>query len=960
MLKKKFLLTVALSAIISSAYAAKIKNQIKPEDFKLAKTGKFSSLPTNEHIRIKGQNYTTITITDKVKANNLARIGVNTGHGGSTQNDASKLRSVINFEGKIFRSCVKILKNTDGNLVLFGAPEDRYAGGIYEIYKNGALTFISGAHKGEKAKILELKRVIEFLPQWGKEVSGYELTLDKKFTNAVPMIQKKKGEKKPKGWKPKSPDGVLIENLNLQTAGSFNPHYWWSQNVKIEQENRPGGTGKVSGRFSSDGTKKGYAHIRLSGSPNSNKGEAITKFWAKKVEGSPELKVVFGTGQEVVVELTEKWKLYTVKMDAAKFTDYAPQIVVTGKGQVLVDEIENYVGGDTNPTPFRDDFIATLKELDIGIFRVLQMGGNTIENMLRPRVEETVFGSSPWYLSKNWKEKETRGRDGTYSFHEVCRLAEYMNIDPWYCIPGTLHNEEMDLLMEFLGGPKGTKGGDMRIALGHEKPWTKSLRQINIEYGNEQWNLFGPYAWGGFGGADYWHDLTARAKASPYYKKNIIFHAGSQNVSKMQAAGHCVNNGNMDRVSTAPYIWFRYNPWEEHLINTGKADLFKTVYADCLDNIAYKMGMVADELKKGGMEGMSIYEYNYHVTAGSGPLYERYRITQSLGGAINLANGMLYMQKELNTKEQNVFMLGGAKESHDYYVNSKRYPSWGITYLDEKTGKTRIKPFGYALSLMNKAIFAGGDSVQTKHKGDDPVFEAVGRFGSVWTDIKKGEYAKMTDIPLLWSYAFKKDNKRSILLINLDTEKDHVIEIIFSGSATNVESWILTHDKIDANNYNKSFAQMALENEFLYSMQIQLGSKEWKAKYTEKYLANKNSGELAQEMFTDLFIPLKETPSLFHQRMKDSAARWIKNSAKKQMTLNKMLKSIAGELGKVKQSNPARLPGDVKKTFLTWVEKHSKEHKPMVELEKIKIKNFKTGSKINVPKHSMQVIRWEE
>jgi len=964
-MNKKIVLGLTLSLAMLSTVAEAGKRKKKPplpvESYKITKTEPFKAGSLKDREQIQGQDYTSITITDEVKCAGVAPIGVNIGRS-TPQSHASKLRSVMNFEGTMYRSCAKIMKNEDGRFIVMGSGGA--ANGILEIYKGATLTILTGKHKGEKATIKSLKQVSEFYPAWGKKVGGYELELNKEFPNANPMIKSKEAKEKKKKGKKKTPDGVLIENLNLQNIGHLPPSGWWSKGITIYQENRPGGTGKVSGLFTATDGKKGFAYAKIGGTPrNYTKGETIVKFWAKKIEGNSKIKIVFSKGIEQVVTPTSKWEQYTIKQDAEKFTTPTFDLQVVGAGKVLLDEIAVYVGGDENPGPFRDDYIKFLKEdLNIGIIRVLQMGGNSIENMLRPRTEGTRFASSPFYFSDDWKKSKVGKTDGSYSFHEFCVLSEQIKIDPWYCIPGTLHVKEMDLLMEYLGGPAGTKGGDMRIALGHPKPWTETLRQINIEYGNEQWNIFAPYLWGGFGAGDYWNDLTARAKKSPYFNEKIIFHAGSQNWSAPQASNHCETNPDMDRVTVAPYIWHKYHNWQDYLVETKQTDIFKMGYGYSLDIIACKMGKVNDELVKGGMEGMSVYEFNYHMSQGSGPLYNRYKFAKSLGGAINIMNSVLYMQKEFRAKEQCLFILGGGKETASYYGNGKLWPGWNLTYFDKEKDAFVLEPIGIGLSLINKAIFAGAESLKTTHKGEEPRFETIGHMPSIYTDVKKGEIAKLTDIPSLWSYAFRKDNKRSIVLINMDTEKDRTMQINFKGSAKNVESWIMTDDKIDASTHNRGAATEALRHEFLYSIgSLQPNSKEWKAKYTNEYLSSKKAHVLALEMFNDSFIPVKTEGRLWKTIIEETAKKWIAEEAKDIKTIEEFKQSIKNELETAKYSSKIeRCSSDVKKHFFNWVDKHSKEHKPTLKAEKTNIENFKSGSKIVVPKHSMQMIRWEE
>jgi len=152
------------------------------------------------------------------------------------------------------------------------------------------------------------------------------------------------------------------------------------------------------------------------------------------------------------------------------------------------------------------------------------------------------------------------------------------------------------------------------------------------------------------------------------------------------------------------------------------------------------------------------------------------------------------MMREFPAKEQCFFNF-----NQEYYkVGNRNNPGWGAV-LSKKSDAQRLRPNGLALELANRAIFDGGNCLEVTHKGEEPTFDIEGyHFGSIYQ--KKGKTAKMAKVPMLWAHAFGAENKKSIVLINYDLEKERTVEVKFNGNAKNTKSWILTGDSSTANN----------------------------------------------------------------------------------------------------------------------------------------------------------------
>ncbi|MBI5724090.1 MAG: hypothetical protein HZA50_09050, partial [Planctomycetes bacterium] len=529
-----------------------------------------------------------------------------------------------------------------------------------------------------------------------------------------------------------------------------------------------------------------------------NNGLWHVDFWAKIKEGKPKLTIRFiMPGADALVnqpvELTDQWKKYqlTMKVEGvgepkdAKAGDASPQFVFAAvDGQVLLDDIEAWLDGDKNPTVFRDEVVETLKLFRPGSIRYLQMGGDTLENTIMPPLK--AYSHDSQVVAKGGPENRHLKND--YSLHETYQLSEYIGSEPWYCLPGTLSIDEIKAFMEYLGGSADTKYGKLRSDLGHPKPWTETLKRIHVEFGNEAWNNAVGYKCGGFNGQDFWKDLIDAAKASPHYKPNVIFHAGTQAANTGKTEQICGYVPNADRIAIAPYIAGLFDKSDAEAFDTTEK-LFYWVFGWALHRSLEKessMETTYQTTKKAGIE-MSIYEINHHITMGDGPEEPRNRITTSLAGGVNVANTMLLMLKRHGVRTQNLFAF------IQYAYKSKAGGNvrlWG-TALNMRKGRERYRPTFLACAMANKIL--GGDLVETVHGGANPTFHAAGRF----EDKKPHTY----DGNCIWSYAFSDGKKRGLILVNLDLKTNLPVELKFQGKPKGTATcWTMAADNPAASN----------------------------------------------------------------------------------------------------------------------------------------------------------------
>ena len=725
---------------------------------------------------------TTITVTDKVIVEDCQRFGINLG-GDAYYSGAVlvKKRVCENFEGSTYRQChFGPLQDEHGATTWFNPPE-----GWREILIGGTYTILSGPAKGISGTIRDI--TTKKVEHQGKMKDFAYFVFDRDVPPGPPNV------------------GLLVETHRLD-EGHFRRmekhEHWTTHNNKLEiGDPPPGSFGQAALNLDA---RERAARVRFSthyhryGALN---GTWQVHFWARAKSGSPTLKVGFVRsewGGSADVPLTPQWTRSELKLEARSVPEPNspkdnPHLLVDFRaegGEVLIDDVEAWLEGDENPTVFREDAIAMLKAYNPGCVRFLQMGGNTLRNTLMPPLRAHAFTSR---RGDRVGPYQSRGRT-PYSLHEMYELCEYIDAEPWYSLPGTLTYDELKAFMEYVGAPADVGYGKIRAELGHSPPWTKTLKRIHVEFGNEAWNNAGPYQCGGFNGVDYWKDLIEIGKSSPYFSDRIVFHAAGQAANSWLNRRIMKDVPNADRFGVAPYIIQAISK-EQMAYHDSDDALFRWAFAWPLWRGRNENGAMfqnCDLARKNGLE-LSVYEVNHHITHGDGPLEPRNQIVTSLGGGLNVANTMLQMVKEGGVRTQALFSL----VQHSYNAhNIGAVRLWG-TALCLRKGQERYRPTFLACATANRVL--GGDLLETRHSDSEPSFDASGVFSR-----RRGKES-LTGLPCLFSYAFADGQRRGIVLVNLDTSKTHAVRLVVPGSTAGpARTWLLAADAITA---NKEFEQ---------------------------------------------------------------------------------------------------------------------------------------------------------
>ncbi len=791
---------------------------------------------------------TDITVSDTILHTDVSPLGINISQAGggsiwSVRTD--KVYFSENFEGTIYRQIHQGVLFEDGFITEY-VKEDSYKKWwpklkMEPIVVGATVTLVSGPAKGEQRTVT------------GFTFEDYDL-YNKGQTKRFMKFLFDKPIKLPDGASiPKM--GLMLEKDNSKTEGCTGqtPGHWMSNNVKLVHDDLfPGGFGysalmldatveqttfdKKTGEETRTGKFTSFFKNGIGNSQYINlDGNWIVNFKAKALDDASTLTIglspIKGAPTENIV-LTKEWKEYSVTLPLSGYPmgEGKPLILsvqaTAAGGRVLFDDF--YCTKDVeyeNPTIFNDEYVNTLKTLKPGIIRQLMMGG-TMEERLSPKMESLrstnniVKPAGPISLRKS----------STWSLPDVYTLAEYIGTEPWCSIPGTLYPEDVDLFMEYIGGPAGTKGGDMRIKHGHPKPWTESLKRIHVEVGNEAWNVMFGFIAGGYNGADYWHDIFAQIKSSPYYKDNIVCHAAGQNYSSGMSDSVLGHAPNADRYAIGPYQM--HHLYVDDMKNwPSKEDFARYAMAYPMKSCEYRsMQRQMDVSKKYDVE-FSVYEMSWHLTGGDveynkpekrvkHPEVRDYVNTfvTTVPAAAAHFNHMLRLIKDFGMRDICHFTFRG----NYFYVRL-----WG-SVLNMTKGQERFRPMGLAFSIINEAM--AGDMVETTHAEGQPTFVGKGAFAGakkIKVEGKKKAQKEVTEEtrPYVYSYSFKDGNKRSLILINFDLENAQDVTLNLPTTATAVTSKRLAPEHwTDNNEYDVGNGEISVVIEELDLGTIESGS----------------------------------------------------------------------------------------------------------------------------------------
>lgn len=685
-----------------------------------------------------------IRLTDRVRTPNVKRIGMNVDDTGWDAGAIAKTRAAFNFEGTMYRSIFWGPRQDATGLFTWqeaSRPAEDFL--ARERVVGARFTVLNGPARGETGIITALERRVFDDGNQQREMDY--LVFDRELpvnpgNHCAVMVER---------------DGLDEGHFNI--TGADRPGFWSSgPNLSLVQgDTAPGSFGNTALRMDGSETR---AHIRVPGKYTEFaevRGTWSLRFVARALEEGTTLVVTAPQTRDVA--LTPEWSEHAFEFEITETPGAAvffAEIGVTG-GAALIDDIVFRHEGE-NPTEFDDRFVAALREMRPGILRFLQMGGNTFENMLRPPVRQFRFSGSPWMKAG------PRGGPFVHKFsmHEFFELCAHIGADPWFCLPGVIHPEELEQFMEYVAAPADTGFGRVRAELGQEQPWTEVFGEIIVEFGNEAWNQWGPFMASGYSGPEYWQGLFEAGRESQWYRPNIVFSSAGQNVNHWVNRQIIQNAPNADLFAIATYLIHRLHPEVEERLADNDPELYRWLFGVATGYLMEHEGMKANvaATREHGLE-LAVYETNHHAADGEASSPFRNRFLQGLGGGLNMAQNHLIMLQEHGARSQCFFTMFG-HVNNAYVVKDVRL--FGAV-LRMKNEETRVRPHFLALQALNHGI--QGNLMEVEFGG------AVPQFTAQTFDERTRTWGDPRELPAVRALPFADGNKRSLILLNLSVEE---------------------------------------------------------------------------------------------------------------------------------------------------------------------------------------------
>jgi len=746
---------------------------------------RFSLLPILLACLVGYAAETTVEITDEVIVPDVLKLGINASSDSFYDGAILKTRVADNFEGVRYRMISWGPELDEGGVAVFFSPPKEAWGAMEGRVR---YTLLSPPNEGVQGTVQGITT---------KEVGGRELTYIQFDQPVKPSDHRK--------------NGILLE-LDQLDQGSItnrpNADFWNTDGNTVAIGDTPEETfGQAALHLRpQEGQSAHYAWVPMWPSQGSQNGEWEMSFWAKTIGRDVNLRIdVIERNEETSenrlvkslrVPESSEWRQVNRTISVSGFADAFPKFLVlrlrvTGGEAMIDDVVISKVEEYENPTAYRDHYVEVLQALSPGVLRKLQMGGSDFANNLKPRLEQVAF-------TRNFGNLVAGGRNGAENYaetmHDYYELCAYIGADPWYCLPGTIHPEEMPAVMEYLAGPPDSGYGKLRAELGQEEPWTEVFDHIYIEFGNEAWNP-GGYATGSFNGPGHWESLIETGRNSPHMSDNIVFVAGSHNQGPNVTRALLQDAPNADTYAIAPYMMNRIKSTQvDHLESQG--DLFEWAVAYSTRRVMEPQGNVYQhwDMTQDAGKGLSIYEHSFHWThplpgERNAPDVEmRNDFLTSLGAGLVVVNDALTMLKERGVQPQAQFNF-----SQSQYQDIKL---WGfLPGLD--IHDQRFRPHFLAQEIAIDVM--GGDMVETRLIGDVPMISVLG----TWEDTQgREEPVLYENVPTLRAYAFKDGDRRSLILFNLDADDARSVKLALPGRVAYQQAnmWVLTAPEVTADN----------------------------------------------------------------------------------------------------------------------------------------------------------------
>ncbi len=668
-------------------------------------------------------------ISRKVLVHSPSRLGINLGSQ-SFWDSAQMSRNLIfrnpGFEGEIYRSIIRCASGTADM-----CNPDTASAWPVDFWKGASFEFIYGNAARRRGTVTSYQvgtathPGVVFLDQPGKPVKSGDILI----------LTRELGSNGKAGWWPNTCCGGSISTeLNDLAAGS-------PGHQAIRLSSTSGGRAEIASYFDA---LEAHTFLQL-------RGLYVLSFRAKGAGGPDMLAVDVGRARQPAVRpylsrtltVSREWKQYVLPFQAAETAHDMGTAHVNFaaiQSDILLDDVSLIarITNKGNPTTFRDEVVAALRQLKPGILRYWggQLG-ETLDNQLAPEFARRRAGYSVWQS----QEDSIR-----YGLPEFLQLCQAIPADPYYVIPITFSRTEMRGLIEYLGASSTTGYGAVRARLGQVQPWTRIFGKIHLEFGNEAWNP-------SFKGGTIEDPEAYGRRASDLFDEARKADGWDDQHFDLIIGGQAVNPERNRKILNAAHGFdsFAVAPYQMNEVNSTRTEdeLFGPMLAEPQAITASTGYMGQNRSLLPWNSQLIIYEVNASTTGGSIAQRDLDRLIPSLGSALAVIDNMLLNMRDLAVKNQMFWSL----------------PQYMLKRSDGKTVKlfgavvdmgvtNRKRPVFLGLQLANTAI--QGDLVEVQHSGADPMRTQPALNG-----------VPRTKVQLVQSFAFRNGAARSLILLNL-------------------------------------------------------------------------------------------------------------------------------------------------------------------------------------------------
>lgn len=540
--------------------------------------------------------------------------------------------------------------------------------------------------------------------------------------------------------------------------------------------------------------------------------------WAKTASGSPTLTLHahrlatggFDCGSNIPT-LTSTWTQFTYTCSASETqgtTQVGPirlDVTVTG-GAAYLDNVDfEQTGTDaTNTTVFTDAVINDLATYNPGFLRYwVSQNGETVDNWTLPNNQRSISAGGTGYFAL-----PTGSASNQLSLEDYLNVCKKLGTIPYLELPVTISTADAANLVNFLAGTSGTYAA-RRIAFGQTAPWPSVFPTIDITFCNECWNFssFAGQALPARGSApasEYYYDYSVRAgqvyaamRAASDWTSVIQLGFNVQTaVTITVGLDTSVTRAKPDFIEGNGYtdIWMPSctsdaGCWTSPIVGAylkayGTTDPYS--YHTAINNVTSTLGNICGASGTAACQ-FNVYEWGNGVTQSGLDQTHMDHLTAGAGEAAIYALNFLGSEQTYGLPSQSAFSFTEYVQS-----GSPRPKLWG-NIVDAGGATNNVRPDYLGMQLVNQAIGTG--SMYSAVLSSAPTFNYTANSNGA---DNTHPVPSTSNVPYLYSWAFKNGSSRSLVLINTDLSASHT----FTFAGTNPPTGTVTVKSVSASSVN--------------------------------------------------------------------------------------------------------------------------------------------------------------